>query len=166
MSLVRLTVLCLVAFSCISCGLMNRCDFYERVLNDKRQRDAVVAWADRCFSYFPLDERLVNVGALVGPGSWRITEPRCTEDIPISISDLEVRVLGDDSAPRGLFVGHTSYQGLVVQRVAGDDLLDLRGLKESDIVARDGRIMCLCRLRGSYAKEAAAKAAEQGGKQP
>jgi hypothetical protein len=137
----------LMCTSCASCSQIKGCDSYRETVNDGAQRLDLINWAKGCFNQFPLHEELLIAGGLPGPGRRMIAGGKCIEDIPSNLRGLEVRIIGDSAVPRGFFVGHAAYRGIVVALRMDDDLSDLREFTDEDANVSVEGVWAVCRVR-------------------
>lgn len=147
----------IVSWSCL-CSLMivaawayssfasGGCERYERYLKDEKSHARLLDWADKAIFSREFHRSQVWVGNAVGPGRLGAYRPdNANLALPEAFDGAEVRPLGKNlEHPVGIFVGHSSYCGLMIARGDLDQMLADAGLALRESDQRLDRVALIC----------------------
>lgn len=146
----RTTFLVRVAFASVlmaasACGGPS-CTDYGRIVNDEERRARLLEWADAHVFSREFSEGDFNMGLLVGPGrSGAFSRDTFASHVPGFIVGYEIRPLGQDRRrPEGLFLGRSSFSGVIVSRGEMNALLLETGFAEGGFEATADRLGAIC----------------------
>jgi len=144
--IIRIIIYFSILFVLAGCKQIE-CGKFSEIIDSNSKKDELTKWADRNVFRKTFDSSGYNqLGKLSGPGlrgSFR--KDSLTDGLPIWLHGYEVRPLGSNLIrPEGIFIGSSSFRGIVVAR---EDMLDLfitARFSESGFAKIDGRIAVMC----------------------
>jgi hypothetical protein len=122
------------------------CGKYADLIEDPGRNEILSSWSDSEFFSKNFIKSDLNIGRLVGPGrSGAFSNIHYPLDDFGQISDLEFRPLGKDPLnPNAVFIGVSSFRGLIVARTSLPEDLKASGISMDAIEVKKGRIGMIC----------------------
>lgn len=125
------------------------CSEYETFVQDQQRYDEIVAWADENVFNRSFSKGDLWVGHLSGPGRWgAVSIERSALKPPSGLEENEIRLVGRERfQAHAVFVGGSSFQGVVIVRTTFDELSSATELKREAFSATKGRVGIICEKR-------------------
>jgi len=146
-SLIWLTAIGLLGGLSNPSGNEDACSAWKRLLTDVKPREEVLKWADSQIFSRTFSQGDLTWGRLHGPGRMKaISLQRTGIELPNNISGAEVRIiyLDSDSVPGGVFIGHRSYQGVIIARATLADVAAASEITADAFPSEKDRIALVC----------------------
>lgn len=150
----RFGVLMLAGVALSGCS-RTECDSYRELVEDSERHAKIVAWADSAIFSREFQREELFSGRMAGPGNVAVRmdaaglpkpdSEALSTNIPQSVLSVEVRLIGSDrSNPVGIFIGQSSYRGVIIGRSSLDDVLVPARVEPHAVEARRGRVGLVC----------------------
>jgi hypothetical protein len=140
-------LLCVAALFAFLTGCESfECGRYRGFVENNEKYNELVEWADsKIFARAIVAEDVAHFG-LVGPGRRRLQGRGGRSYQPPSLIDVEIRLIGEDPYnPNAIFLGRSSFKGLIVSRGEVDAVIPLSSVQPDEVLSKNGRAALICR---------------------
>lgn len=147
--------LCFLLFAALLSGCASvECGWQSKFVDNDSSHDAILQWADSEIFSRKFSSEQVFGGRMAGPGNTalrihkigiQLPSEQLTPTIPVDILNFEVRLIGSNlSDPLGVFIGQSSYRGIIIARNNLADTATAGRLSIKALSGQRGRVALVC----------------------